>query len=373
MPYSEMSPSESPTHRRAKIVATLGPASNTEPVFRELVRAGVDVVRLNFSHGTHDEKQALIQMIRKVSREERKALCILGDLQGPKIRTSKLKDHQPVFLKAGGLLTITPRDVPGTASLVGTTFKTLAENVEQGSRILLSDGLIELRVHEVIGADVVCEIINGGMLGENKGINLPGIPVRVPSLTDKDSTDLEFAIRNGVDAIAVSFVRTAEDVRLVRNRVSAYGGETWIIAKLEKPQAIEHLDSILQVADGIMVARGDLGVEVPPEKVPAIQKHIIRRAADYFKPVITATQMLESMIENPRPTRAEVSDVANAVYDGTDAVMLSAESAAGKYPVEAVAMMAKIVTETEQQIHLDPPADTRHPRGQRLSVAETIC
>ena len=219
----ELSLTDSPSQRRAKIVATLGPASNTEPVFRDLVRAGVDVVRLNFSHGTHEEKLELIQMIRKVSREERKPLCILADLQGPKIRTSKLKDHVPVLLKAGGRLTITPRDVPGTASLVGTTFKTLAENVEQGSRILLSDGLLELRVHEVDGDDVVCEIINGGLLGENKGINLPGIPVRVPSLTEKDSEDLEFALKNGVDAIAVSFVRTAEDVRLVRNRVSAYG------------------------------------------------------------------------------------------------------------------------------------------------------
>jgi pyruvate kinase len=372
MPFVESNLNETPIQRRAKIVATLGPASNSEPVFRDLVRAGVDVVRLNFSHGTHEEKLALIQMIRKVSREERKPLCILGDLQGPKIRTSKLKDHQPVMLKAGGRLTITPRDVPGTASLVGTTFKTLAENVEQGSRILLSDGLIELRVHEVLGADVVCEIINGGMLGENKGINLPGIPVRVPSLTDKDSEDLEFALKNGVDAVAVSFVRTAEDVRLVRNRVSAYGSETWIIAKLEKPQAIEHLDSILQAADGIMVARGDLGVEVPPEKVPAIQKHIIRRAAEYFKPVITATQMLESMIENPRPTRAEVSDVANAVYDGTDAVMLSGESAVGKYPVQAVAMMARIVSEAEHHIkedHLNEPMI----RQSRLSIAETIC
>jgi len=372
MPFGDMSLSEAPVQRRAKIVATLGPASNTEPVFRELVRAGIDVVRLNFSHGTHEEKLALIQMIRKVSREERKPLCILGDLQGPKIRTSKLKDHVPVLLKAGGRLTITPRDVPGTASLVGTTFKTLAENVEQGSRILLSDGLIELRVHEVAGADVVCEIINGGMLGENKGINLPGIPVRVPSLTEKDSQDLEFALKNGVDAVAVSFVRTAEDVRLVRNRVSAYGSETWIIAKLEKPQAIEHLDDILLAADGIMVARGDLGVEVPPEKVPAIQKHIIRRAADYFKPVITATQMLESMIENPRPTRAEVSDVANAVYDGTDAVMLSGESAVGKYPVGAVAMMARIVSEAERHIKAEPVAETR-VRQSHLSIAETIC
>jgi pyruvate kinase len=361
-----------PAQRRAKIVATLGPASNTESVVRDLVRAGVDVVRLNFSHGTHERKLAVMKLIRKVSLDERKPLCILGDLQGPKIRTSTLKDHQPVLLKAGGRLTITPRDVPGTATLVGSTFKTLAENVEQGSRILLSDGLIELRVHEVEGDDVVCDIINGGMLGEHKGINLPGIPVRTPSLTDKDAEDLEFALKNGVDAIAVSFVRTAEDVRMVRNRVAALGFDTWIIAKLEKPQAIEHLDAILQVSDGIMVARGDLGVEVPPEMVPAIQKHIIRRAAEYSKPVITATQMLESMIENPRPTRAEVSDVANAVYDGTDAVMLSGESAVGKYPVQAVAMMARIVSEAERDIkeqNLFEP----YRRHSHLSIAETIC
>jgi pyruvate kinase len=372
MPFVDTNSNANPVQRRAKIVATLGPASNTEPVFRDLVRAGIDVVRLNFSHGTHDEKLALIQMIRKVSREERKPLCILGDLQGPKIRTSKLKDHQAVLLKAGQRLTITPRDVPGTASLVGTTFKTLAENVEQGSHILLSDGLIELRVHEVIGADVVCEVINGGMLGENKGINLPGIPVRVPSLTDKDSQDLEFALKNGVDAIAVSFVRTAEDVRLVRNRVSAYGSETWIIAKLEKPQAIEHLDSILQAADGIMVARGDLGVEVPPEKVPAIQKHIIRRASEYFKPVITATQMLESMVHHPEPTRAEASDVANAILDGTSAVMLSGETAVGEYPVEAVAYMDRIARAIEPSMtyrHEIPAAEHNPTIGGAMSNA----
>ena len=373
MSLAEVGLSGSPSQRRAKIVATLGPASNTEPVVRDLVRAGVDVMRLNFSHGSHERKLHVMRLIRKVSREERKPLCILGDLQGPKIRTSTLKDHQAVLLKAGGRLTITPRDVPGTSQLVGTTFKTLAENVEQGSRILLSDGLIELRVREVIGDDVSCDVVNGGMLGENKGINLPGILVRVPSLTEKDTEDLEFALKNGVDAIAVSFVRTAEDVRLVRNRVAALGFETWIIAKLEKPQAIEHLDAILTVSDGIMVARGDLGVEVPPEKVPAIQKHIIRRAAEYRKPVITATQMLESMIENPRPTRAEASDVANAIYDGTDAVMLSAETAAGKYPVETVAMMAKIVSETEHQIRLDPPPRRFMPQNTGLSVAETIC
>ena len=372
MSFPDTGLNDMPAQRRAKIVATLGPASNTESVVRDLVRAGVDVMRLNFSHSTHERKLAVIKLIRKVSREERKPLCILGDLQGPKIRTANLKDHQSVLLKAGGRLTVTAREVPGTASLVGTTFKTLAENVEQGSRILLSDGLIELRVHEVNGDDVVCDIVNGGMLGEHKGINLPGILVRVPSLTEKDAEDLEFALKNGVDAIAVSFVRTAEDVRMVRNRVSALGFDTWIIAKLEKPQAIEHLDAILQVSDGIMVARGDLGVEVPPEMVPAIQKHIIRRAAEYSKPVITATQMLESMIENPRPTRAEVSDVANAVYDGTDAVMLSGESAVGKYPVQAVSMMARIVSEAERDIKEQDLFEPRITRS-HLSIAETIC
>ncbi len=385
MSFAPLNLIDSATQRRAKIVATLGPASNTEPVIRNLVRAGIDVVRLNFSHGTHEGKLAVMQLVRKISREENKTICMLGDLQGPKIRTAELKDHQPVLLKEGGQLVITPREVPGTAELVGTTFKTLAENVEQGSRILLSDGLIELRVHQVIGGDVVCEIVNGGMLGESKGINLPGIPVRVPSLTEKDAEDLEFALKNGVDAIAVSFVRTAEDIRLVRNRVAALGYETWIIAKLEKPQAIEDLDAILEAADAIMVARGDLGVELPPEQVPAIQKHIIRRAAEFRKPVITATQMLESMIENPRPTRAEVSDVANAVYDGTDAVMLSGESAIGKYPVEAVSMMARIVVDAERQHQgtedrsqpapAHPPVDRRDhlrghgPRGRRSGPA----
>jgi pyruvate kinase len=370
--FAQFSPSESVAQRRAKIVATLGPASNSELVIRDMIRAGVDVFRLNFSHGSFERKIAVIEKVRKMSKEEGKPLCILGDLQGPKIRTGLLREHQPVPLKAGHQITITPREVPGTAALVGTTFKTLAENLEQGSRLLLSDGLIELRVHQIAGPDVVCDIVNGGMLGESKGINLPGVLVRTPSLTEKDSLDLEFALKHGVDAIAVSFVRTAEDVRLVRNRVAAHGADTWIIAKLEKPQAVEHLDSILEAADGIMVARGDLGVEVPPEQVPAIQKFLIRRAAEYAKPVITATQMLESMIENPRPTRAEVSDVANAIYDGTDAVMLSGESAIGKYPVETVAMMSRIVIETER--HMKEQVSTA-PRERRsgLSIAETIC
>ena len=358
--------------RRAKIVATLGPATSTESVFRELVRAGLDVARLNFSHGTHPEKLKLIEMVRKVSREEGKPVCILGDLQGPKIRTGRLKNRIPVQLKAGQRLTITPRDILGTSTVIATTFPTLAENLEPGARILLSDGLIELRVIDIPGEDVECEVINGGMLGEHKGINLPGIPVRVPSLTDKDEEDLEFGMKHGVDAIAVSFVRTAEDVRHVKFRVAALGLETWIIAKLEKPQAIENLEAILENADGVMVARGDLGVEMPPEKVPAIQKHVIRRASEYRKPVITATQMLESMIENPRPTRAEASDVANAIYDGTDAVMLSAETAAGKYPVEAVKMMAKIVSETESNLR-DTNSWESRPTRVRLSIAETIC
>jgi pyruvate kinase len=358
--------------RRAKIVATLGPASNSEQTFHDLVLAGLDVARLNFSHGTHPEKLRLIQMVRKVSRELGKPICILGDLQGPKIRTGRLKNRIPVSLKAGQKLRITPRDVAGTSTLIGTTFTTLAENLESGARILLSDGLIELRVREIDGVDVEVDVINGGVLGEHKGINLPGIPVRVPSLTEKDEEDLAFALKAGVDAVAVSFVRTGEDVRLVKYRIAALGGESWVIAKLEKPQAIDHLDAILEVADGVMVARGDLGVEMPPEKVPAIQKQIIRRAAEYRKPVITATQMLESMIENPRPTRAEASDVANAIYDGTDAVMLSAESAAGKYPREAVAMMEKIVVETERQIASEPHRRERLTTA-HLSVSETIC
>ena len=360
------------TSRRAKIVATLGPTSSTEEVFRRLVQAGLEVARLNFSHGSHEQKAELIAMVRKVALEEDTPICILADLQGPKIRTGTLVDHKPVLLVEGQRLTITPEKMDGTAQRVSTVFTTLAENLKPGDQILLSDGLIELRVLELQGADVVTEIINGGMLGEKKGINLPGVSIKVPSLTPKDEEDLEFALKAGCDTVAVSFVQTADDVRYVKSRIAALGSDAWVIAKLEKPQAIDHLDSILEAADAIMVARGDLGVEVPPEKVPAIQKHIIRRAADYRKPVITATQMLESMVENPRPTRAEASDVANAIYDGTDAVMLSAESAAGKYPVESVAMMNKIILETESQMMLEPRPSIVGKR-RSLTVPETIC
>jgi pyruvate kinase len=332
----------------------------------------MDVARLNFSHGTHGEHARVIDRVRRVAEKEGRSICILQDLQGPKIRTGRLKRHQPVILRTGGRLTITPRDIPGTAALISTTFKTLAHEVLPGARILLSDGLIELRVSSIRGDDVECEVINGGPLGEHKGINLPGTVVRVPSLTDKDLGDLEFGLKHGVDMIATSFIRNADDVRQVKRVVLSHHSDAWVIAKLEKPQAIEesNLEEILDVADGVMVARGDLGVEMPPEKVPIIQKQVIRRAAEWRKPVITATQMLESMKDNPRPTRAEASDVANAILDGSDAVMLSAETASGKYPREAVAIMAKIILEAESNMP-EPVARRRHNR--HLSISETIC
>ena len=362
---------DSPTTRKAKIVCTVGPASSSEAVLRDLMRLGMSVARLNFSHGTHEEHARVIDRLRKVAEKEGRTICILQDLQGPKIRTGRLKFRTPVALKAGSHVTITPRDIAGNSTLIPTTFKTLAQEVEPGARILLSDGLIELRVRQVRGDDVECEVVNGGLLGEHKGINLPGTVVRVPSLTEKDEKDLEFGVKHGVDMIAASFIRTADDVRAVKRLVLSHHSDAWVIAKLEKPQAIEHLEEILDVADGVMVARGDLGVEVPPEKVPVIQKHIIRRAAEWRKPVITATQMLESMIENPRPTRAEASDVANAVFDGTDAVMLSAETASGKYPREAVSIMSRIIVEAESHMH-DETLRRRHHRA-KLSISETIC
>src|SRR5215472_9779786 len=341
-------------------------------MLRDLMRLGMDVARLNFSHGTHEEHARVIERVRKVADREGRTICILQDLQGPKIRTGRLKYRTPVALKTGSQITITPRDIPGTATLIATTFKTLAEEVEPGARILLSDGLIELCVRSIRGEDVECEVVNGGLLGEHKGINLPGAVLRVPALTEKDEKDLEFGVKHGVDMIAASFVRSGEDVRLAKRLIALHKSDAWVIAKLEKPQAIEHLEEILDVADGVMVARGDLGVEVAPEKVPMIQKDVIRRAADWRKPVITATQMLESMVENPRPTRAEASDVANAIFDGTDAVMLSAETASGKYPREAVIMMDRIIRETER--HMGEPAlQRRHRDHRQLSIAETIC
>src|SRR5438309_5181218 len=369
------SPVVTPTssiRRKAKMVCTLGPSSNTAPIIRDLIRSGMDVARLNFSHGTNEDKARLISTIREVAAAEDRPICILQDLQGPKIRTGRLKYRTPVALKAGSRITITPRDIPGTHAVISTTFKTLAREVQPGARILLSDGLIELRVRSLQGDDVECDVVNRGMLGEHKGINLPGTIVSVPSLTEKDEIDLKFGLAHGVDMVAISFIRTAADVQAVREKIREFRGDVWVIAKLEKPQAIEHLEEILEISDGVMVARGDLGVEMPPEKVPIIQKHVIRRATAWRKPVITATQMLESMIENPRPTRAEASDVANAIFDGSDAVMLSAETASGKYPREAVEIMGRIVVETES--HMVEFTQPRRRREQRpLSIAETIC
>jgi pyruvate kinase len=358
--------------RRAKIVCTLGPACASEAMLRQMVRLGMDVARLNFSHGTHEEHARMIERARRAAHAEGASVCILQDLQGPKIRTGRLQDRRPVLLRARAKVNITPRDIPGTAALLSTTYPQLAAEVRPGERILLADGLLELRVTAIRGRDVECRVVTGGLLGEHKGINLPGAALRVPALTAKDRKDLEFGLEHGVDAVALSFVRTAEDVRLARKLIAEHGRDLPVIAKLEKPQAIERLEEIFEAADGVMVARGDLGVEMPPEKVPVIQKHIIQRAAEWRKPVITATQMLESMIENPRPTRAEASDVANAVFDGTDAVMLSAETAAGKYPREAVAMMGRIVCEAEAHM-LSGSFSHRRRETRPLSIAETIC
>jgi len=358
--------------RRAKIICTIGPSCNTEPALRELMQAGMDVARLNFSHGSHQEHARCIETLRRTSSEEGRTVCILQDLQGPKIRTGALTGHQPVALKAGGVVTITTRDVEGTADLISTTFKSLPQEVNPGSRILLSDGRIELRVTEVYDGDIACQIINGGALAEHQGINLPGAALSIPALTEKDRKDLEFGLEHNVDAVALSFVRSAADVRQVKDIIKAHGQDVPVIAKLEKPQALDQLEAILEAADGVMVARGDLGVEMPPEKVPVIQKYVIRRAAEWRKPVIIATQMLESMIENPRPTRAEASDVANAIFDGTDAVMLSAETASGRYPREAVCMMAKIVVEAESNMD-DFMQPRRRRKDRSLSISETIC
>jgi pyruvate kinase len=368
-PHEDAAPA---AKRRAKIICTIGPSCGSESIMRDLMRLGMDVARLNFSHGSHREHAANIQRLRRAAVKEKRTICILQDLQGPKIRTGRLKGHAPVSLKTGARVGITPRDIPGTPALISTTFQDLAREVQAGTRILLSDGLIELRVIRVRGIDVECEVINGGVLGEHKGINLPGVALSIPALTAKDRKDLEFGLKHEVDMVALSFVRSAADVLMVKQIIADNGADVPVIAKLEKPQAVEHLEEIFGAADGVMVARGDLGVELPPERVPVIQKHVIRRSAEWRKPVITATQMLESMVENPRPTRAEASDVANAVFDGTDALMLSAETASGQYPREAVAMMAKIVVEAESKMaEFTLPRRRRDHR--RLSIAETIC
>ncbi len=355
--------------RRSKIICTLGPASDSAEMVARLMRAGMDVARLNFSHGTHAEHARTIAHIREASGRQARPIAILADLQGPKIRTGALEGGGPVSLRAGQRFVITTANTPGTTAGVSTTYKGLPRDVRRGNRILLADGLIELRVLSVRARSISCKVVNGGELGEHKGINLPGIRLRVPAVTPKDRKDLAFALSHGANYIAVSFVRRPEDVLVAKAAILRAGKDTPVIAKLEKPEAIENLDAILRVADGVMVARGDLGVEMKPEMVPVMQKRIIARARDSRRPVITATQMLESMTQNPRPTRAEASDVANAIFDGTDAVMLSAETASGCYPLEAVEMMDRIVREAEGSIAEFP----RPRRPAQMDVAETAC
>src|SRR5216683_571644 len=316
--------------RHSKIVCTIGPATRSPRMIDRLLGAGMDVARLNFSHGSHEEHAKNISMLRATAIEHEKPIAILADLQGPKIRTGPLAGGGPVLLRTGQRFVITT-------------------------------------------AKVICEVANGGALGEHKGINLPGVKLRVPALTPKDRADLVFALKHGADYIAVSFVRRPEDVLLAKQLIRRAGKDVPVIAKLEKPEAIENLDAILRAADGVMVARGDLGVEMNPERVPVVQKTIIARAREFRRPVITATQMLESMTENPRPTRAEASDVANAIFDGSDAVMLSAETASGKYPVEAVGMMARIIEEAEASIREFPRPATQEQLKVAETVAELVC
>jgi len=361
---------------RTKIVATIGPASRSPEVIREMVLAGMSVARLNFSHGSYEDHAKMIAMLRRVSKEMDAPITLLQDLQGPKIRVGELP-HGAIALTEGEHLTLLPVDTyqqkPNTASI---DYPHLAEEAEPGTQIMLDDGLLELKVTAIEGDAVRTVVVKGGKLKSRKGVNLPSLNLRLPSMTDKDIADLEFGLLQGVDWISLSFVRKGEDVRLLKQRLAEHNADNPVIAKIEKPQAIENLEDILDACDGIMVARGDMGVEVSPERVPMVQKHIIRRCNERGIPVITATQMLESMIQNPRPTRAEASDVANAIVDGTDAVMLSGESAVGAYPIQAVGMMSRIAREVEKSVTFTnfPPdlSDETHAISEALNVIDDI-
>ncbi len=363
-----------------KIVCTIGPASRGEAILERLMLAGMNVARLNFSHGTQAEHAEVIDRIRALSAKLGQPIALLQDLQGPKIRTGALRDHQPVLLNDGASFTLTTLPLDGDATRVSTTYQQLPQDVHPGAHLLLADGLLELEVIDANETEVHCRVLHGGVLGEHKGINLPGVAVSAPALTEKDIADLRFGVAQGFDFVAVSFVRRASDIQAARTIIAdttksptlqtshlakgagasnGFSNVPAIIAKLEKPEAIADLDAILAAADGVMVARGDLGVELLPEKVPLLQKRIIARANEFGLPVITATQMLESMVTQPRPTRAEVSDVANAILDGTDAIMLSEETASGQYPVEAVEMMVRIARQTEPACR-EIPHSNRH-------------
>lgn len=352
--------------RKAKIICTLGPATSSEEMISQLVQAGADVFRLNFSHGLQEEHAESIRRIRRVSEKTGKPTAIIQDLQGPKIRIGQLKE-EAYRLKRNASFVIKKRPIQGTASAASSDYPALSDKVHRNDQILINDGQINLRVLKVKDGDIYCRVVEGGILKPHKGINVPGRELGLKSLNAKDRSDLAFGLAHGVDYIAVSMVRTAQDIILVKRLIQKHGSNVPVIAKLEQAMAIEHLDEIMTAADGVMVARGDLGVEIPLERVPLLQKEIIKKANHVHIPVITATQMLESMIEQARPTRAEVSDVANAVFDGTDAVMLSAETASGKYPLKAVKMMSRTILAAEGR-----PPDLPVPSMGELSLPEAV-
>jgi pyruvate kinase len=356
--------------KRTKIIATIGPASSSPAVIAKLIHAGMDAARLNFSHGERKDHIARIRLIRQASISAGKPIAIIQDLQGPKLRVGNMQ-NDGVALKRGAAVTLTTKKVVGTSGLISITYPLLAKDLRPGDTVLFDDGRLELRVVRRSGNGLQCKVIRGGTLKSHKGVNLPGANLTLPSLSPKDRQDILFGIGRGVDYIALSFVRTASDIEATRSFIRKAGADIPVIAKIEKPEAIRNLEEIIHAADGIMVARGDLGVEMSPEQVPLLQKLIIRACNDAEKPVITATQMLESMIENPQPTRAEASDVANAILDGTDCVMLSGETAVGKYPVQALAVMARIAVQAETSLEPIPP--DKHIGGLDESVAHAAC
>ncbi len=361
--------------RRTKIVCTIGPASGDRAVLGRMMDAGMNVARLNFSHGTQEEQGAKIALIRELAAEKGLPIAILQDLAGPKIRTGSFACGS-IELKPGDLFTLTARDVEGGPKEVGLTYRELPQDVMAGDTLLLADGALELKVESVKGPDILCRVILGGRLSSHKGINLPSRSIRAPILTKKDYADLAFGLAQGVDYVALSFVRSAADIEVARAYMRAQGRVVPIIAKIEKHEALQDLDRIIEAVDGVMVARGDLGVDIPPEKVPTAQRMIIEKANLAAKPVITATQMLKSMTDAPRPTRAEVTDVTNAVREGTDAVMLSEESAMGAYPIEAVATMARIAEEAEKDFAREEWQDKLEKipnRGPSDALARAAC
>lgn len=362
--------------KKTKVVCTMGPNTNDRELMRKLIQNGMDVARFNFSHGDHEEQKGRMDMLKELREEEHATTAILLDTKGPEIRTGVLKDGKKIKLETGKTFTLTTEDIVGDENKVSITYKGLAEDVSEGKIILIDDGLIGLKVIGKTDKEIHCEIINGGELGEKKGVNVPGVPVRLPAITEKDKEDIKFGAEQGIDFIAASFVRNAECILEIKAYLKSLGAPYIpIIAKIENEEGISNIDEIIRAADGIMVARGDLGVEIPAEELPYLQKMMIQKCNDQFKTVITATQMLDSMMRNPRPTRAEVTDVANAVYDGTDVVMLSGETANGKYPVEALKMMAHIVEETESHMNGDfyekrtVSDDNRHNISNAVSYA----